>query len=147
MTKWKELLSSLSTHCQFHEPAAVFQLDEAESQLGLALPSDLREVLRETNGVEGEYELGLLWPLGRIVEDNTRFRTSKDLKSLYMPLDHLLFIADAGNGDQFAFPIDADGTIRRSDIFVWNHEDDSRTMVAPSLRFYFEWWLTGQLTI
>lgn len=30
---------------------------------------------------------------------------------------------------------------------VWCSEDDSRTMVAPSLRFYFEWWLSGQLKI
>ena len=66
---------------------------------------------------------------------------------MYMPLDHLLFIADAGNGDQFAFPISADGTIHRPDVFVWSHEDDSRRMVAPSLKFYFEWWLSGQLKI
>jgi hypothetical protein len=138
MMKWKELLSGLTAHCQFHEPVAVFQLDRAERQLSVALPSDLREVLRETNGVEGEYELALLWPLDRIIEDNQRFRSSKDFKSVYMPFDHLLFIADAGNGDQFAFPVDADGTIRRPDVFVWNHEDDSRRMVAPSLKCYFE---------
>lgn len=125
----------------------MFQLDEAERQLGVALPNDLREVLGETNGVEGEYELGLLWPLQRIVEDTYRFRSNEEFKRSYMPFDHLLFIADAGNGDQFAFPIDADGVIRRSDIFGWNQEDDSRRMVAPSLKFYLEWWLTGQLTI
>jgi hypothetical protein len=125
----------------------VFQLDEAERQLGLVLPSDLRAVLRESNGVEGEYELGLLWPLDRIVEDNFRFRTSEDFKSLYMPFSHLLFIADAGNGDQFAYPIRADGTIRCPDVFVWSHEEDSRTWVAPSLRLYFEWWLSGRIKL
>jgi hypothetical protein len=32
-------------------------------------------------------------------------------------------------------------------VFVWNHEDDSRTWVAPSLRVYLEWWLTGKIKI
>jgi hypothetical protein len=83
----------------------------------------------------------------RIAEDNLRFRSNKDFKSLYMPFSDLLFIADAGNGDQFAFPIDADGAIRRPDVFVWNHEDDSRTWVAPSLKRYFEWWISGQIKL
>ncbi|WP_162255066.1 hypothetical protein [Paenibacillus sp. Soil522] len=36
------------------------------------------------------------------------------------------FFADAANGDQFAFPI-LNGKIVKKDIYVWNHEDDSRT--------------------
>jgi hypothetical protein len=63
-----------------------------------------------------------------------------------MPFDNLLFFADAGNGDQFAFPIQA-GEVRRPDVFCWNHEDDSRIWVAPSLEKYLEWWLTGKLTV
>jgi hypothetical protein len=30
---------------------------------------------------------------------------------------------------------------------VWNHEDDSRTWVAPNLAKYLEWWLTGRITL
>ena len=56
------------------------------------------------------------------------------------------FFGDAGNGDQFAYPIQ-NGKIQRNDIFVWNHEDDSRTWVAPDLKYYIEWWLTGKLSI
>jgi hypothetical protein len=86
------------------------------------------------------YGLGLIWPVERIVEDNLSFRSNAEFKELYMPFDHLLFFADAGNGDQFAYSINA-GVIRKSDIYAWKHEDDSRVWVAPSLKKYLEWWL------
>jgi hypothetical protein len=55
-------------------------------------------------------------------------------------------LADAGNGDQFAFPI-LDGVARRSDVYVWNHEDDSRSWVAASLQAYLEGLLDGTIPI
>jgi len=64
-----------------------------------------------------------------------------------MPFNHLLFFGDAGNGDQFAFSIHADGKIYRPDVFVWNHEDDSRTWIAPSLKTFFEWWSAGRISL
>jgi len=63
-----------------------------------------------------------------------------------MPFDSLLFFADAGNGDHFSYPIQS-GIIQKSDIFVWSHEDDSRTWVAPSLEKYLEWCLTGKMKV
>ncbi len=63
-----------------------------------------------------------------------------------IPFDHLLFFADARNGDQFAFPIVADGVSGK--IFImWNHEDDSHTWVAPSLMIFLERWLQGRLSV
>jgi hypothetical protein len=84
--------------------------------------------------------------LERIVSDNLRFRAYPDFRELDMPFDHLLFFADAGNGDQFAHAICA-GTVRRPDVFVWNHEDDSRSWVAPDIYTYLKWWLSGTLTV
>ena len=81
------------------------------------MPDELKALLSESNGVHGEYELGLIWPIERIVKDNLEFRQTPVFRDLYMPFDPLLFFADAGNGDQFAFAI-LDGEIRRSDIFV-----------------------------
>lgn len=83
--------------------------------------------------------------LDRIVEVNLMFRQNANFRELYMPFDHLLFFGDAGNGDQFAFPIQSDGLIHRLDVFVWNHEDDSRSWVARSLKDYLDRWLTGRL--
>jgi hypothetical protein len=144
---WVEFLRGVYTTIEFHQPSSVFQLDEAESKLGLKLPDELRSILCETNGVTGEYGLGLLWPIQRIVEDNLKFREDGDLRDLYMPFDHLLFVADAGNGDQFAYSIRADGAIHHSDIFAWDHENDSRTWVAASLKQYFEWWENGSIKL
>jgi hypothetical protein len=144
---WIEFLRGLTSECEFLAPATEQQLSTAESALGIELPPDLRDLLRESDGVLGEYGLGLVWSLDRIVEDNLRFRSSTNFRDLYMPFDNLLFFADAGNGDQFAFSVQADGAIHRPAIFAWNHEDDSRTWVAQSLRNYLEGWISGKITL
>lgn len=59
-----------------------------------------------------------------------------------MSFDQLLFFADAGNGDQFAFSM-----LGRFDVFAWDHETDSRTNVAPDLATYLEWWLDGRIRL
>ncbi|MNG40245.1 hypothetical protein D3C84_1287410 [compost metagenome] len=64
----------------------------------------------------------------------------------YEPFDSLLFVADAGNGDLFGYSI-VDGAIPKEDIYTWNHEDDSRTWVAPSLKQFIEGWLKGEISI
>ncbi|MFD7020396.1 hypothetical protein [Streptomyces sp. NPDC059161] len=38
-------------------------------------------------------------------------------------------------------------TIDRPDVFVWNHEDDSRTWAAPSLAEYLRRRLTGRIEL
>jgi hypothetical protein len=112
----------------------------------MRLPQSLRELLAESNGVRGEYDLALVWPIKRIVADNRSFRESESFRTLYMPFDGLLFFADAGNGDQFSFAV-AGGQVRRPDIFVWNHEEDSRTWLAKDLCDYLEGWISGRLEI
>lgn len=49
-----------------------------------------------------------------------------------MPFDSLVFFGDNGGGDQFAFARLPD----RPDVFVWEHETDSRYVVAGSLAQY-----------
>jgi len=143
---WKQLVEQCSSAITCHVPASEEQLAAAERVLGVRFPEELRSCLLESDGIEGEYGLALVWPLERIVRDNRQFRENEEFRELYMPFDSLLFFADAGNGDQFAYPIRA-GQVRRDDIFVWNHEDDSRSWVAPSLAKYLDWWLSGKLTI
>jgi len=140
---WRERIAELTNDAEFAEPADLEMVARAQSQLGGELPASLVELLLEANGVSGEYDLGLVWPLARIIEDNLSFRSNPDFAELYMPFSPLLFFADAGNGDQFAFV----QTPRRDDVFVWNHEDDSRTWVAGSLDEYLQRWLDGTLRI
>ena len=143
---WRETLQKMSSDLTFKAPATDAEIDQINVELGIQPPDELRSLLAESNGVDGEYGLGLLWDVDRIIEENRRFRTTSDFEELYMPFDCLLFFGDAGNGDQFAFPV-LKGIVLRPDIFVWNHEDDSRSWAAPSLQTYFDWWLSGKLTI
>lgn len=96
--------------------------------------------------VNGHYRLGLIWSFEPIVNDHLTFRTNVGFSNLYLPFDSLLFFADAGNEDQFAFPIYL-SSARCQELCVWNHEDDSRTWVAPSLATYLEWWLNGTIKL
>jgi hypothetical protein len=143
---WREFIQSLDPASTFFSGAMVDQLTALEMVVGIELPDDLKSVLMESNGVLGAYGLRLIWSTEEMTQRNLRMRTDPLFLNDSMSFEHLLFFADAGNGDQFAFRI-IQGVIRRPGIFVWNHEDDSRTWAAPSLREYLEWWLTGKLSV
>ena len=143
---WREFIQILTPEITLRSPASPDEIQRAESSLDVVLPDELKSLLQESDGVEGPYGHGLIWNIERIKKVNLFFRQFSEYKDLYMPFDHLLFLADAGNGDQFAFAI-LNGKIQRSDIFAWNHEDDSRQWVAPALDVYFEWWLSGKLKV
>jgi hypothetical protein len=140
---WRELIELHYTDHQFQPGATESALAEVERQLGHAIPSVLRGLLAESDGVSGEFGLGLVWPLSRIAEDNLAFRSNAEFRELYMSFDQLLFFGDAGNGDQFAFRLVS--VLWDRDIYAWNHEDDSRCWVAPSLSQYLEWLADGRI--
>ena len=142
---WRELIESLISEYTFYPPADPALIAAIEAALGMTLPDDLKSLLAESNGVDGKYGLGLIWPAERIKADNQMFRSYPDFAELYMPFDHLVFFADAGNGDHFAFAVRKNGTVD-GDVFVWNHEDDSRIHVAFSLRQYLERSCRGEIS-
>ncbi|MFF0425496.1 SMI1/KNR4 family protein [Streptomyces sp. NPDC021012] len=107
-------------------------LADAEHRLGRELPAELRQLLLESNGIIGRIAVDTVWPVERIVEQNLLFRSDSSFAQLYMPFDALLFFGDNGGGDQFAFV----RTPQRPDVFVWEHETDSRRWVARDLRDY-----------
>ena len=143
---WRSKIQTLTKSAKFADPASFSAIERIENTFETTVPNELRDLLCETDGVEGEYGLGLVWNCARILKDNLQFRSSLKFAELYMPFQPLLFFGDAGNGDQFAFAI-RNGKILSSDIYVWNHENDSRTWVAPSLEKYLEWWLIGKLKV
>jgi len=143
---WTEMVTNCGGTARFALPAPPAAISSAEKELGVAIPGDLRTLLAETDGIQGEYGSGLIWSLSRIVEDNLAFRKNPEFRELYMSFDPLLFIADAGNGDQFAFRI-LNGKVNGYDVYAWDHENDSRTWVAPSLEKYLEWRLTGKIKL
>lgn len=129
---WREVAGQACAEAEFRAPVDGSAVAAAELRLGCSLPSGLVNLLRETDGIVGHYGTDTVWPLARIVEDNLRFWSDRSFADLYMPFDALLFFGDNGGGDQFAFVQKP----QRSDIFVWEHEDDSRRWVARNLADY-----------
>jgi hypothetical protein len=143
---WRELILSLDPKAMLLPPATEEQIAALEQTLGVALPGDLKSLLRESNGVAGEYGVSLIWSTEEIAERNIAMRTQPPFLTDYMPFESLLFFADAGNGDQFAYRI-IQQTARENRIYAWNHEDDGRTSVAWLLQDFLERWLNGTLKI
>ncbi|MFK0180669.1 SMI1/KNR4 family protein [Streptomyces xanthochromogenes] len=131
---WREAASQAFGGTEFQDPAQEAALVAAEELLGGRLPAELRKLLLETNGVIGHSGVDTVWSIGQIIEQNLSFRTDASLAGLYMPFDPLLFFGDNGGGDQFAFVQSPE----RPDIFVWEHETDSRRWVAGHLKEYLE---------
>ncbi|MFI1070642.1 SMI1/KNR4 family protein [Streptomyces puniciscabiei] len=139
---WTELLATLPGPVVRRPGAAESALRDCAGALGGPLPEDLADLLRAADGIEGEYGYGLLWPAERIAAENLALRGDPEFATLYMPFEPLLFFGDAGNGDLFAVL----AAIDRPDVFVRNHEDDSRTWAAPDLATCLRWRLTGRIT-
>lgn len=143
---WRERLLNLHSNSVFSEPVLQEHIDDTEKSLGMDLPSELKRLLAESNGVTDEYGLGIVWSIERIKTENTSIRNRPEYADMYMPLNSLVFFADAGNGDLFGFAV-VQNQVKSAQVFTWNHENDSRTWVAPSLEMYLEWWLTGKIKL
>jgi hypothetical protein len=128
---WRDLIESFPS-AESDGPADPSLLDRIESELGQSLPSDLRSFLLESDGVTDEYGTEVVWSAQRILDDNMHFRGDEQFRSLYMPFDSLMFFGDNGGGDQFAFV----RVPERNEVFVWDHETDSRNLVSPALESY-----------
>lgn len=96
------------------------------------MPARLGALLRETDGVADAYGTDVVWPLAHIVEQNLLFWSGEAFAGLYRPFDALLFFGDNGGGDQFALVVAPE----RDDVFVWDHETDSRMWVAGGIDEY-----------
>ncbi|KAB2440850.1 SMI1/KNR4 family protein [Bacillus luti] len=142
---WKNTIHSISSNLGLKNPTTNDELTDIQKCLHVELPNDLYQLLQETNGIEGEYG-DFIWSASKITTENMNMRNIVDFKDLYMPFDCLLFFADGGNGDLFGYSI-LNGKVQRDDIYVWNHENDSRTWVAPSLKTFMEWWESRKITI
>lgn len=125
--KWKTLLRQYTdkiTYMKLNPPATESAITEIEEKLRLKLPSDLASLLRECNGDDF-----LLLSAEQILEINLMLRTF----DFCMPLDCFLFFGGNGCGDYYGYPITREDGIRDGDVFLWNHENDSREWKASGL--------------
>ncbi|WP_418895896.1 SMI1/KNR4 family protein [Sporosarcina cyprini] len=142
---WKDYIYSVSKEYLFKPPAANAELISISEELNVKVPQKLFKLLSETNGVFDCFGCPLIWSTAQIVRDNLFFRDLGANKDLYMPFDNLLFFSDNGCGDMFCYKL-LNGSILAEDIYVWNHEDDSRLWVASSLEEFIRGWITGEIT-
>lgn len=142
---WKEFLINLNSNYvdKLNPPASMEKLIEVEKELNIQFPRGLKNFLCESNGLKDDCTM---WSVERIREENLSLRNSDIIKEYYMPIDCFLFFGDAGNGDYFGYSI-VNGEILRSDIYVWDHEEDSRRVISPSLKIYLKDSLSGDLII
>lgn len=143
---WKSYIDSFTIDVRYAEPATPEQLEEVVKQLNVKLPSKLSDLLKQTNGVFDQHYCPFVWSTKRVIEDNLFFRNFEDYKDIYMPFDHLLFFSDSGCGDLFGFAI-LNGQVQTEDIFVWDHETDSRKWIAASLEIFLKGWITSEIAI
>ena len=143
---WKNYVSSISKEYQFKVPATKAEVISIKDELNVELPNKLEELYNGTNGVYGNYGSSLIWSTEQLVKENLFFRTIHECRDFMMPLDNFLFFSDAGNGDLFGYTI-LNGRIQNDDIYVWNHEDDSRTVIASSLEEFIKGWATGEISV
>lgn len=141
---WRATVERWYPKPEFRPGVRLDALRDAERRLGHELPGDLRDLLIETDGVTGAFAQRVVWSLQQIVDDNLAFRSEPAFRELYMPFDSLLFFADPGNGDQFAFRLVS--VLWDRDVFAWDHENDSRTWVAGSFTQYLAWWADGRIS-
>jgi SMI1-KNR4 cell-wall len=153
---WKQFISQLDLgdkhrKYDFNFAATNADLLKVLIQFDLTeLPEELVDLYQQSNGINemlNDHKIGeLIWPIERIIATNKEYRYSKSFKELYMSFEQLFFVSDAGNGDLFGF-VTINGKFGRNDIFVWSHENDSRTWVAPNLAKFIEWWTDGTIVV
>lgn len=125
--KWKILLEQFTRanpYMKLNPPAIEQEICEIEEKLQIIIPEDLKGLLREINGDDF-----LLFSAKQIVETNLEMRTQK----CFMPLDCLLFFGTDGSGNYYGFPITCEDGVRDDNVYMWDHEYDSREWKAGSL--------------
>jgi len=143
---WLDYLDSISKECQFEAPATEREILSIKKELNIDLPVKLADLYHQTNGIYGNYGISFVWSIEQMVKENLFFWTLHEHKDTMKSLVTFLFFSDAGNGDLFGYLI-VNGEIQTEDIYVWNHEDDSRRVIASSLEEFIRGWIVGEISI
>ena len=126
----------------FHSPATEQALQALEREFSITLPEQLRELLLQTDGVDDEFDCPIVDGVPEIAAMN---RAARDASHDHcMPLDHLFFVSSCyGNGDLVGYGLRRDRWPHPA-LFRWDHEDDSRTWLAPDLKTFLLWGFKGK---
>jgi hypothetical protein len=149
---WRELSQSLYPNCTFFAPSSVQQIEEAQAALSVVIPSELKSLLLESDGIVDEWKQGPILPAAKIKDLNLDFRSK--LGHIYPAFYSRLFIAKGAGGDLWGYKVNADSTVSAPNIYEWEHElaeeepeENTYSVKADSLRAFLEWHLTRLSTI
>ena len=132
---WKQKIAALWPDAQFNDPAAPQDIEAAQKSLGVSFTPEMIELLSESDGFHAQHGTDYLWrvsphaePHQSIAAWHRTMRETLDFAELYAPFDDLLFIGAEGGGSLFALRIE--GGAATNEVVLWDHEDDSRTVVS-----------------
>jgi hypothetical protein len=163
---WREFISDIyatlpprpgiASRAAFQTPASLPEIANLEARLDAKIPSSLRTLLLETNGVmdmlaidEGEWfdNWWLIWPTAQLIDENLRLRAASEQGTYKRAFHELLVFAGAGvDGILFAHPIAPDRAAL-GNVLVWHALEDRLTEMAPSLEDFLKGWLSGSLSV
>jgi hypothetical protein len=111
-------------------------VEQAESDLEVSLPADLRELFRNTDGVfDVAGQWFVIWPLADVVARNRQAWAARGLDRRA-----LLAFGDDGTGDPFCVACDGSRA-----VVVWSEIDDSVTYMADDIERFWSAWTAGTL--
>lgn len=106
-------------------PPSDADVRDAGEALGCRLSASLRILYAQTNGLLDEWGYAYVLSLAELVQQNQQFRAQYG--DVYMSFQALVLFGQLGNGDMLFQPCVPEAT---DNVFVWDHEDDSRTWYA-----------------
>jgi cell wall assembly regulator SMI1 len=114
---WKDYMSKLLENSKFikvNPPATIEEITEAENEIGINFPDDLKQCLLEVNGNDD-----CLYSIDHMVEINL-------LMKKLNPNDTFLRVGGNGCGDDIFYRT-VNGKVVCNDLYMWWHEDDEST--------------------
>lgn len=127
---WRDRILLCFPDAKINPPALPGQIEKIEKELNRLLPDSLKSALKEADGFSDHTGACIIENLSFLVSDNLDLWSYTDL---YMAPTSMLAFGGPGNGDRYFFPILPNNDYK-DEVYIWDHEDDSRTWVAQSLR-------------
>ena len=150
---WRRSILAVQPEAEFAGGATDAEIEGAEGLLGVRLPTELRSLLAESNGVTYGLTLEtgeriptvgyLIWPLAMILEENQRLRGSSPSG---LARQFLFFVNAGVDGILFGHPILPSGEVG-PEVQAWYPIEGELRLLAPSLRDYLIGWWSGALSV
>ena len=145
----RERQTNFRSKPEFCTPATITELEEAERTLDITLPTALRSLFLETNGIKDMMAVEgaswfvnqwTVWSIGEVVSQNLRLRSES------IPPGNLSFATAGVDGIYFCFLQNIEGAFG-PEVSAWNSFEERVYGLAPSLDDFITGWLNGTIGV